>query len=133
MTMKTEQKQRYHPAEEERAVQDLHLLNLLRRNDEEAFTALFRKYYEPLYRFVLRFVRDPQIGENLVQDVFVKLWETRESIRIRSNVRAYLYTAVRNHALNYLRREKIRKPGTKGAPTAAAFKKATKTAKKRRK
>ena len=73
--------------------------------DEEAFSSLFRTYYELLYQFAGRYSRDPQSAESIVQDVFVKLWEKRESLQIRSNVKSYLYTAVRNHALNVIKRE----------------------------
>lgn len=71
-----------------------------------AFAELFRKYYEALYRFATRFVSDTQVAENIVQDVFVKIWESRASLKIHSNVRAYLYMATRNHALNVIKREK---------------------------
>ena len=108
--MKTAQKQSHHPVDQDEAATDLEILKRIRNDDPEAFSSLFRSFYEPLYRFAMRFVREPQTAENLVQDVFVKLWEARKSMHIRSNVRAYLYTAVRNHVLNYLRREKKRRP-----------------------
>ncbi|MFC2084082.1 RNA polymerase sigma factor [Bacteroidota bacterium] len=73
--------------------------------DKEAFSSLFTKYYEPLYRFAGRFVVDPDISENIVQDVFVRLWEQRSRLRITSNVKAYLYTAVKNQSLNHIKRE----------------------------
>ena len=85
---------------------DLATFERMRQGDAEAFSALFRTYYEPLYRFAGRFTHDPQSAESLVQDVFVKVWEHRESLQVRSNVKAYLYSAVRNHALNVLKREK---------------------------
>jgi len=46
------------------------------------------------------------MAENIVQDVFVKLWEKREEWHVQSNVKSYLYTAVKNHSLNYIKREK---------------------------
>jgi RNA polymerase sigma-70 factor (ECF subfamily) len=52
------------------------------------------------------FVRDPQIAESIVQDVFVKLWTNKENSKIQTSVKAYLYTAVRNHSLNYLKQAK---------------------------
>ncbi len=79
-------------------------------NDSTAFASLFRKYYEPLYRFSTRFVRDPQTAESLVQDVFVRLWEIRKDWHVRSSVKAYLFTAVRNRSLNHLKREKTLVP-----------------------
>ena len=84
---------------------DLDLFERMRGGDEEAFSSLFRAYYEPLYQFAGRYTRDAQNAESLVQDVFVKIWEHREGLRVRSNVKSYLYTAVRNHALNMIKRE----------------------------
>ena len=59
-----------------------------------------------MYLFAGRFVRDPQSAENIVQDVFVILWEKRDKLVIATNVKSYLLTAVKNHCLNYIKREK---------------------------
>jgi len=85
---------------------DLTDIEKIRRGEVEAFTVLFRKYYEPLYQFAGYFVDDPQTAENIVQDVFVKIWTNREKLFIQSSPRSYLYKAVKNHAFNFLRREK---------------------------
>ena len=78
----------------------------IRSSDPAAFASLFRKYYEPLYHFAGRFVKDAQAAENIVQDVFIKLWDKRAEWHVQSSVKSYLYTAVKNHSLNYLKREK---------------------------
>lgn len=75
-------------------------------NDSDAFSFIFKKYYEPLYQFCRIFVNDPQIAESIVQDVFVKLWTNKENCTIQTSVKAYLYMAVRNHSLNYLKQAK---------------------------
>ncbi len=59
-----------------------------------------------LYQFAGRFVKDKDISENIVQEIFVKLWENRDKLNIQSNVKSYLYTAVKNHSLNYIKKEK---------------------------
>ncbi len=87
---------------------DLEYFNKVRLGDAEAFSSLFRKYYESLYQFARRLVKDPQSAENVVQDVFVRIWLTRQECNIHSSVKSYLYTAVKNHSLNYLKREKTR-------------------------
>ncbi len=92
--------------ENPKSAMDLNYAEKIRQGNVSAYSALFRKYYEPLYRFAGRFVKDPQLAENLVQDVFVIIWSNRENWHIRSNVKSYLYTAVRNHALNFLKRDK---------------------------
>jgi RNA polymerase sigma-70 factor (ECF subfamily) len=82
------------------------LFEKIQHDDEHAFSTLFREYYERLYLFAGRFVKDPQIAENVVQDVFVKLWINKNEIAITHNIKAYLYTAVKNHALNYIKQDK---------------------------
>jgi RNA polymerase sigma-70 factor (ECF subfamily) len=85
---------------------DLEYLEKIHSGDTNAFSFLFRKYYGPLYQFAGRFVKDTQAAENIVQDVFVKLWINRKNWHIKSSLKSYLYTAVKNHSLNYLKQEK---------------------------
>lgn len=87
--------------------QDSELTQKMCRGDSDAFASLFRKYYEPLYRFAGRFVKDQQTSESIVQDVFVKIWENKAKIELKSNIKSYLYASVKNHSLNFLRREKF--------------------------
>jgi RNA polymerase sigma-70 factor (ECF subfamily) len=65
-----------------------------------AFEAVFREHYQALARFAFRFVRDATAAEDVVQDVFARLWTDRHTLNIATSVRAYLYAAVRNRALN---------------------------------
>ncbi len=78
----------------------------IRQGDNTAFSHIFQKYYQALYQFAGRFVKDAQTAENIVQDVFVKLWTNRENCLITSSLKSYLYAATRNTALNFLSREK---------------------------
>ncbi len=78
----------------------------IRQGDSTSFSYIFQKYYQALYQFAGRFIKDAQTAENIVQDVFVKLWMNRENCLITSSLKSYLYAATRNTALNYLRSEK---------------------------
>jgi RNA polymerase sigma-70 factor (family 1) len=78
----------------------------IRQGDNTAFSQIFQKYYQALYQFAGRFVKDAQTAENIVQDVFVKLWMNRENCLITSSLKSYLYAATRNTALNFLKSEK---------------------------
>ena len=82
----------------------------IRRGDEEAFSLLFRQHYEPLCYFAHRFVRDFDGAEGLVQDVFVRLWESRSTLSIHTSVRSYLYIAVKNSCLNQIKRASFSSP-----------------------
>ena len=74
--------------------------------NEAAFEYLFKELYPYLYSYVLNYVSDKQIAEEIIQDVFLNLWEKRQSIEIHDSPRAYMYTSTRNRALNYLRAQK---------------------------
>ena len=83
------------------------LVEKIRNGDESAFSELFRSYYSQLYRFARRYVKNKQAAEDIAQDVFVNIWRNREKWRIRTSLRSYLYTAVRNRALNHLKRAEV--------------------------
>lgn len=86
---------------------ELDLIEKIREGDEKAFERLFFSYSPVLIRFSWRFVRNVQVAENIVQDVFVKIWHTRHRLDPQLNVKAYLYKAVKNQALQHLRHLKI--------------------------
>jgi RNA polymerase sigma-70 factor (ECF subfamily) len=71
-----------------------------RIDNAPAFEAVFREHYAALARFAFRFVRDASMAEDIVQEVFGRLWTDRHSLTITTSLRAYLYAAVRNRALN---------------------------------
>ena len=80
--------------------------SLLRSGDEDAFQAIFHKFYLTVCKTLQRFVRDKGIVEDLAQDIFVRLWEKREQINITSSLGAYLHRMAVNEALTYLRKQK---------------------------
>jgi len=86
---------------------DGELVRRIRAGDERALEEVFRSYYPGMCSFVRRFVYAPDIAEELVQDVFFKLWAKRESLTDIDALRTYLFRAARNTALNHLRRKKL--------------------------
>lgn len=70
--------------------------------DRPAFERLFREHYRPLCAFALQYVKDTDRAQDLVQDLFIRLWEDRERTAITSSIKSYLFTAVRNRCLNAL-------------------------------
>lgn len=82
--------------------------NKLTHFDKGHFNQLFEDYYINLCRFAYTYVKDSDIAEEIVQEIFISLWEKRSAINISSSVRAFLYTSVKNRTLNYIRNEKIR-------------------------
>lgn len=79
------------------------LLAQLAKGDHASYQKLFYTYYSDLCRFCIRYVRIHEVSEEIVQDVFIYLWEKREVINISISFKSYLYTAVRNKSINYLK------------------------------
>ena len=74
-------------------------------NDQHAFEDLYRHYFVRLFRFCFSIVHQKEPAEEIVHDVFLKLWKRKASASAITNVEVYLYVSVRNHALNYLRND----------------------------
>jgi RNA polymerase sigma-70 factor, ECF subfamily len=95
------------------------LVAAVRAGDERAFETLFRAYHAPLCSFAYRYVRAPDVAEELVQEVFLHLWQQRSTWDVRGPLKTYLYTAVRNAAVSYLRHERV--VARRAAETVALF------------
>ncbi len=80
----------------------------LRRGDERTFERLFRTLYASLCGYAHTFLKDDADGEEVVQTVFLTLWEKRGTLDITVSLKAYLYRAVHNHCLNRLKHLRIR-------------------------
>ena len=71
------------------------------------FEGLFNTHYSELCSYANMFLKDLDAAEEIVQDLFVKFWETKETIKISSSIRSYLFTSVRNSCFNFLKHLKI--------------------------
>ncbi|TWV96791.1 RNA polymerase sigma-70 factor [Chitinophaga pinensis] len=80
------------PSEEE-------VLLRMMQGDESAFTKIYRHYHASLYVYLLRFCRVPSLAEDLVHDVFLKVWEIRDRINPEMSFTGYLYRIARNHVI----------------------------------
>jgi RNA polymerase sigma-70 factor (ECF subfamily) len=76
-------------------------------NIPEDFERFFKDNYSGLCRYARKFTREMETAEEIVQDVFVKIWEKRGQIDISGSALSYVLSAVRNSALNYIRHNKI--------------------------
>ncbi len=97
---------------------DAELVARIRAGDEAAFEALFRTYYDPLFRFAWSYVHVRETAEDLVHDVLFRIWERREQWTLEASLKTYLFSATRNRALDYLRHLGIRRRSA-GDPAAA--------------
>ncbi|MDM1295222.1 RNA polymerase sigma-70 factor [Sphingobacterium sp. N143] len=83
------------------------LLRLLRCGDMQAFDVLYRRYSQIIYGNILRFLKDETVAEDLLQDVFVRIWENRLKIDPEQSFAAFLFTCSRNITFNFKRRLKL--------------------------
>ena len=85
---------------------DSELTLRLKQHDEVAFETLFRRYYRYLYSVAIQYVKDPDLAEDALQEVYLKLWTNREHIDELQSIKSYLATAMRHQVLNAIRNEK---------------------------
>lgn len=97
---------------------DRDLVQRIRAGDAAAYEQLFRAYYGGLTGFAVRYLTDLSGAEELVQGLFADLWTNRASLDVHSNVRSYLFSAVRNRALNVRRRALIERDWDEGEDRA---------------
>ncbi|MBK6400073.1 MAG: RNA polymerase sigma-70 factor [Bacteroidetes bacterium] len=80
----------------------------LQNGDEKAMETLFRTYYQRLCNYANTILNDLDESEEVVQQMFVQLWEKREKMEITSSVQSYLFRSVRNTCLNKIKHSKVR-------------------------
>ncbi len=80
----------------------------IRNGDEQAFETLFRTYYKSLCTYAFHFLANRKEAEETSQEVFVKIWEKRETLQITVSVKNYLFRSVRNHCLNQIQHRKVK-------------------------
>jgi RNA polymerase sigma-70 factor (family 1) len=94
------------PNDEEHAI----LINSLRNGEEGGLVGIYRLYNKRLLFFAQKYVRDYQIAEEIVGDIFVKVWERRTSFSNLNRLRAFLYIATKNRCFNVLRATNAHEP-----------------------
>lgn len=81
----------------------------LNNGNEAAFNMLFDIYHHAVYNYVVRFIKSPSLTDDIVQDVFVKIWEARYTIKSERSVRSFIFTIAKHHLLNVLKRASLEK------------------------
>jgi len=84
----------------------IELFKAVSEGDEKAFEQLYKLYFPRLYTFALKIINDSSLAKDVVQNVFIRLWETHSSFRYE-HPEAFLYKMVRNASLNYIRHVKV--------------------------
>jgi len=81
---------------------------LLGADHSIAFEDVFKTHFKALHSYAFTIVKDDTTAEEMVQNVFCRLWEKKEKIRINQSLKAYLYRSVYHESLNYLKHEKVK-------------------------
>lgn len=82
------------------------ILNRLKLGDKSVLKDIFQHHYSPVCTAMYRYIADRSLVEDLAQNVFIRLWEKRETINITSSLGAYLRRMAINEALGHLRKNK---------------------------
>jgi RNA polymerase sigma-70 factor (ECF subfamily) len=88
--------------------QDEQIGLLLSRKDEAAFEQVFKTHYKNLHAYAFTILKDHDEAEEMVQQVFFKLWERSDHLSLGGPIAAYLYRSVHNECLNYLKHQKVK-------------------------
>lgn len=83
------------------------LLEKLKNDDQSAFTIIFTRYYPDMVRFSFGLTRNQDSSEEIVQEVFLKLWENRNSLLIHNSLKSFLLKTVQNRSIDSLRHVNI--------------------------
>ena len=88
--------------------QDEQIARLLSNKDEATFERVFKTHYKSLHAYAFTMLQDEDEAEEMVQQVFFKLWERSAHLSFSGPIAAYLYRAVHNESLNFLKHQKVK-------------------------
>jgi len=80
------------------------LLLLLSKGNQEALKLTYQKYWQRLFLSAFNILRDKEASEDIIQEIFIQLWQRRETLRITSSLGAYLFTATRYQVFHLIRK-----------------------------
>jgi RNA polymerase sigma-70 factor (family 1) len=87
--------------------EDFNLLSAIKERDKKSFETLYKRYYKQLFALACRYVDQAETAEEIVHDVFIAIWNKAELIDIKYSMKSYLFKAVVNTSLNFIKKEKM--------------------------
>jgi len=87
---------------------DEQLIELIAEDNPTAFKQLFNRYWEPLFAAAVHRLQSDELAKDVLQELFIDLWEKRRSLNIQSNVGGYLFTALKHRIINKIKAESTR-------------------------
>jgi RNA polymerase sigma-70 factor (ECF subfamily) len=88
-------------------IRDTEIIGRIRSGDIGQFESLFRSSYVSLVRYAKTLIKDHDTAEEVVQDLFFRLWQDREKLKIESSLNGYLFRSVHNRCLHYIEHLKV--------------------------
>ena len=88
-------------------IRETEIIRRIRQGDKGQFESLFRSSYVSLVRYAKTLVKDHDTSEEIVQDLFFRIWEDREKLNIESSLNGYLFRAVHNRCLHWIDHNRI--------------------------
>ncbi|WP_159520673.1 RNA polymerase sigma-70 factor [Sunxiuqinia indica] len=89
-------------------VEDKILFNEIKKGNKVVYESLFHEYYESLVHYAEKFIFDQAEAEDLVQELFIDIWDKSRKIDIATSIKSYFYQAIRNRCLNHLKSLKVK-------------------------
>jgi len=86
---------------------DSEIIRRIRQGDKQEFEKLFRSSYASLVRYAKKILKDHDTAEEIVQDLFFRLWQDRGNINIESSLNGYLFRSVYNRSLHFIEHQKV--------------------------
>lgn len=84
------------------------LCERIRQGDKKAFEEVFRTFYPHLCAYATGILENPDLAEEVVQDVFYRIWLQRENLDVQFSLKAYLFKSVRNGCMNHLKHQSVK-------------------------
>jgi len=88
-------------------IRDTEIIRRIRQGDKVQFESLFRSSYVSLVKYAKTLVKDHDTAEEIVQDLFFRLWQDKEKIKIESSLNGYLFRAVHNRCLHWMDHNRV--------------------------
>lgn len=89
------------------SLSDEELLRRLQRGEHNAFDILFDRYWQPLYQTARARLNDSDMAQDIVQEIFIKIWQRRTELQIKGPLENYLRSAVRLNVISHYRSAKV--------------------------
>lgn len=87
--------------------EDIELLNAIKQHNKRVFEAFYKKYYKQLFAIAYRYTEQAEAAEEIVHDVFITIWNKAGQLNVQQSMKSYLFKAVVNASLNFIKKEKL--------------------------